>query len=498
MSEQLANPLEELARAAETFRFEVPRSHRGLPGLGVTAAKNAFLRALKPMHIETLRPQREFNLAALKVLAQISVGAIGPADGGVYIRATLLPAADPGRWSVSSHRQGRVGAAITRAKSSYLQTMQPVVKQLVAQQRRFNELVVQGLVELSAGTLRPDAPLIADLVSSADLFAAPAGAPALRATRPLWNEVFRFQTAFNQQLAQGLKWFSSFRPKESLFLPTVSVVALEAQAGTLPDFLLSIASQGYGAGFEVLVVTSTTELLDVAARKYAWVRAVPSFDDALDQARGDVLVVTDARRTLGAVFLETHAREYLLNERTEAATSPLPNGTSELIDPLTPTSFVNFGTGAFSVRRSRAGALRGATSPLEQGYRLYQAGVRVTHASDARSEGPPAADPVAPFLAAHPEAGWLTESARRRPVARAQKRLRILTYRWHCAHQYELFKLPHDFTLLAGRPQFSREWDFSTRPLRENAKFVPREALDLNDFDLAILPFDESCVNPSL
>ena len=66
MSEQLSNPLEELARAAETFRFEVPRSHRGLPGLGVTAAKNAFLRALKPMHIETLRPQREFNLAALK------------------------------------------------------------------------------------------------------------------------------------------------------------------------------------------------------------------------------------------------------------------------------------------------------------------------------------------------------------------------------------------------------------------------------------------------
>ena len=77
------------------------------------------------------------------------------------------------------------------------------------------------------------------------------------------------------------------------------------------------------------------------------------------------------------------------------------------------------------------------------------------------------------------------------------KRLQILTYRWHCGHQYELYKLPFDFTLARGLNGFTDSWDYDSRPLRPNARLKPLAALDLRDFDLAILHFDEFCVAPN-
>ena len=57
---------------------------------------------------------------------------------------------------------------------------------------------------------------------------------------------------------------------------------------------------------------------------------------------------------------------------------------------------------------------------------------------------------------------------------RSARRLRILTYRWHAPHQYELYKLPHDFTLATGLGDGMTDvWQYDQRPLRPNARMLP-------------------------
>jgi glycosyltransferase involved in cell wall biosynthesis len=76
---------------------------------------------------------------------------------------------------------------------------------------------------------------------------------------------------------------------------------------------------------------------------------------------------------------------------------------------------------------------------------------------------------------------------------RGTRRLRILTYRWHVPHQYELYKLPHDFTLATGLGTgMSDVWHYDQRPLRRNARMVPISQIDPRDYDVAILHFDEN------
>lgn len=79
------------------------------------------------------------------------------------------------------------------------------------------------------------------------------------------------------------------------------------------------------------------------------------------------------------------------------------------------------------------------------------------------------------------------------PAAEPRPRpLRILTYRWHVPHQYELFKLGAEFTLLTDLGESScRWWDLGQRPFPENARFARWEEIDPEQFDLALLHFDE-------
>lgn len=70
--------------------------------------------------------------------------------------------------------------------------------------------------------------------------------------------------------------------------------------------------------------------------------------------------------------------------------------------------------------------------------------------------------------------------------------LRILTYRWHVPHQYELFKLGAEFTLLTDLGESScRWWDLGQRPWPGNACFARWNEIDPTQFDLALLHFDE-------
>lgn len=81
----------------------------------------------------------------------------------------------------------------------------------------------------------------------------------------------------------------------------------------------------------------------------------------------------------------------------------------------------------------------------------------------------------------------------RHALSAGRRPLRILTYRWHVPHQYELFKLGAEFTLVTDLGESScRWWDLGQRQLPANAHFARWSEIDPRQFDLAILHFDEN------
>jgi glycosyltransferase involved in cell wall biosynthesis len=73
--------------------------------------------------------------------------------------------------------------------------------------------------------------------------------------------------------------------------------------------------------------------------------------------------------------------------------------------------------------------------------------------------------------------------------------MRILTHRGHCAHQYELWKLPHQFTCVTGIGSFSDAWVNRIRPLHSNVSFVNKDLINIKDYDIAIVHIDEFCID---
>jgi len=75
--------------------------------------------------------------------------------------------------------------------------------------------------------------------------------------------------------------------------------------------------------------------------------------------------------------------------------------------------------------------------------------------------------------------------------------LKILTYLWNVPSQYELFKLEHVFTVPVGVGTLRGDtWDYGLRPRPYNLRSVSLKDIDPNDYDLAILPFDERILFP--
>ena len=69
--------------------------------------------------------------------------------------------------------------------------------------------------------------------------------------------------------------------------------------------------------------------------------------------------------------------------------------------------------------------------------------------------------------------------------------LRILSYCSHAAYLRELFKLPHLFTLADDLDGTGALDSSEFGPPQANLRFVPADAIDPSDYDLAILHFDE-------
>lgn len=90
-----------------------------------------------------------------------------------------------------------------------------------------------------------------------------------------------------------------------------------------------------------------------------------------------------------------------------------------------------------------------------------------------------------------------TESGVR--FSRRRQPLRIATYRWHCPHQYELYRLGGEFNLATGLGTgLCERWEWRQRPMPLNAKLRRLERVDSSTFDLAILHFDENVLDPSI
>jgi glycosyltransferase involved in cell wall biosynthesis len=79
---------------------------------------------------------------------------------------------------------------------------------------------------------------------------------------------------------------------------------------------------------------------------------------------------------------------------------------------------------------------------------------------------------------------------------REQRRLKILTYCWHVPHQYELHKLPHDFTLIQDiGTHHCYKWAYAQRPFPDNDTMQRVRDINIRNYDLAIFHFDENCLN---
>ncbi|NDV18259.1 glycosyltransferase [Pseudodesulfovibrio sp. JC047] len=84
-------------------------------------------------------------------------------------------------------------------------------------------------------------------------------------------------------------------------------------------------------------------------------------------------------------------------------------------------------------------------------------------------------------------------------IIHKDRKLKILTHRWHVPHQYELYKLGHEFTLVTGAGTgLCEQWEMAKRPMPENMQMVPVDQIDARDYDVAIMHFDENLIHPEL
>jgi hypothetical protein len=77
-----------------------------------------------------------------------------------------------------------------------------------------------------------------------------------------------------------------------------------------------------------------------------------------------------------------------------------------------------------------------------------------------------------------------------------KRKYKIFTTPWHTMHFWDLFNALKDDAEFFLCLNSSKKWYYETRPLPENASFVPY--YEPGKYDFAILDVDQQCVNPDL
>lgn len=277
-------------------------------------------------------------------------------------------------------------------------------------------------------------------------------------------------------------------------------------------------------------------------------------------AHVDAHAYLDCEVVIGPHNIETHGAPPLEKLTELECTPLAPLEESELQDPLFLDGFLNCITRNFSIKRSAivedlfdlnfsyslAPVSGFGWEDVEMGYRLYKRGLGIKFTEDAYSvhishgSSSPESERLRKSIRSfrklflkHPE---LRDVARRWAVRTLEsldgcsvkvdptqdinedlaalrrlfsdapraftlaeprrRKLRILTYRWHVPHQYELYKSGHDFFLVRGTgSSMCDQWEYGQRPLPANANFINIEDVRESDFDLALLHFDENVLN---
>ncbi len=266
----------------------------------------------------------------------------------------------------------------------------------------------------------------------------------------------------------------------------------------------------------------------------------------------------DCDVVIGPYNIETNNREPLSVLEEFEENPDLAVSESNLQDPINPRSFVNCVTRNFSIKSnfitedlfdplftySRDPNSGFGWEDIEMGYRLYKKNARIKYSTASFSihiSHPSGTDEaLKPYRSLrnfrrlfekHPEIlyiarrwsldtynkilEWLNHYdlpanedqqfldrvfKRFQPAPfyiRTKKQLKILTYRWHVPHQYELYKLPHEFTLLTDLGSgMTRSWDLRQRPLPTNVKLRSIHEINPKEYDLAVLHFDENVLSP--
>lgn len=267
----------------------------------------------------------------------------------------------------------------------------------------------------------------------------------------------------------------------------------------------------------------------------------------------------DCEVVIGPFNIETNGRDPIQVLHHYEARPWLALADMELQDPVNRTSFLNCVTRNFSIKATSISEdlfdpqFTYSADPdsgygwedVEMGYRLYRRGLRIKFVGDAFSihispehEDHSSTKPLRSMrnfrrlYEKHPELGqvarrWASETFEkicrwadetgaevnedRRvltdyfqgvgvvPAVKLKKhRYRVLSYRWHVPHQYELYKLPIlDVTLVTGLgTPMTESWEYGQRPMPANARFVRLEDVNPRDYDLAILHFDENVLAP--
>ncbi len=143
-------PIQAARLVSDVFQFEVPPSHRKQLGRAITAAKSGFTQGLKPFHIEMLRPQHAFNREMLGVLEHLygMSATSSRTDLSEWVRKRLDSRARAhcsGR--CTGHRGQGLGRAVRLVKRSYLTALGPLLRELLAGQRQWNQAAVELLAE---------------------------------------------------------------------------------------------------------------------------------------------------------------------------------------------------------------------------------------------------------------------------------------------------------------------------------------------------------------
>ncbi|WP_224245714.1 rhamnosyltransferase WsaF family glycosyltransferase [Hyalangium gracile] len=197
-------PMQAAQRVADVFQFQVPGSHRQQLGRAITAAKSVFTKGLKPFHVEMLRPQHAFNREMLAVLEHLfgMRATSTQTDLSEWVRKRLTPLLEPTEWEIPTHRRQGLGRAVRLVKRSYLTALGPLLRELLAGQRQWN----QQAVDLLADAVKPRPPSpdeaasrVAELLNLADPLGR-AQSLGARVSSPLWREVFRRQITYNQEI----------------------------------------------------------------------------------------------------------------------------------------------------------------------------------------------------------------------------------------------------------------------------------------------------------